>query len=103
MVPISVTCCAGFIGSNFVHHVFGSSNARVVNLDVLTYTGNRETLILRDDRHVFVRGDICNVPLVRKMLDEHRPEAIVHFAAECYFDRSTDDPCALIRTNVVGA
>lgn len=103
MSTILVTGGAGFIGANFVHHVLGNADTRVVNLDLLTYAGNRESLAgLPDGRHVLVEGDICDGPLVRRLLDEHRPEAIVHFAAESHVDRSIDDPGAFIRTNVVG-
>ncbi|WP_376691573.1 dTDP-glucose 4,6-dehydratase [Wenzhouxiangella sp. EGI_FJ10409] len=103
MKTLLVTGGAGFVGSNFVHHVLASGDTRVINLDLLTYAGNRESLDgLPDERHVFVEGDICDGPLVRRLLDEHRPDAIVHFAAESHVDRSIDDPGAFIRTNVTG-
>ncbi|NEZ03379.1 dTDP-glucose 4,6-dehydratase [Wenzhouxiangella sp. XN201] len=103
MSTILVTGGAGFIGANFVHHMLGKADTRVVNLDLLTYAGNRESLAgLPDDRHLLVEGDICDGQLLRRLLDEHRPEAIVHFAAESHVDRSIDDPGAFIRTNVVG-
>ena len=103
MKTLLVTGGAGFIGSNFVHHVLDGNDCRVVNLDLLTYAGNLESLSgLPDDRHQFVHGDICDGALVRQMLEEHRPDAIVHFAAESHVDRSIDDPGAFIRTNVVG-
>ena len=103
MTTLFVTGGAGFIGSNFVHHVLGRDDCRVVNLDSLTYAGNLESLSgLPDDRHQFVHGDICDGVLVRRLLEEHQPDAIVHFAAESHVDRSIDDPGAFIRTNVVG-
>lgn len=103
MTTLLVTGGAGFIGSNFVHHMLSGADTRIINLDLLTYAGNRESLAgLPDDRHVFVHGDICDAVLVRRLLTEHRPDAIVHFAAESHVDRSIDDPGAFIRTNVTG-
>lgn len=103
MTTILVTGGAGFIGSNFVHHLVGTTGCRVVNLDLLTYAGNPESLEgLPEERHVFVHGDICDGALVRRLLEEYRPEAIVHFAAESHVDRSIDEPGAFVRTNVVG-
>ena len=103
MKTFLVTGGAGFIGANFIHHVLATNDTRVVNLDLLTYAGNRESLEgLPADRHVFVEGDICDGPLVARLFDEHRPDAIVHFAAESHVDRSIDEPGAFIRTNVIG-
>ncbi|HXF67586.1 MAG TPA: dTDP-glucose 4,6-dehydratase [Burkholderiales bacterium] len=102
--PILVTGGAGFIGSNFVLEWIAAEGTPVVNLDKLTYAGNLENLAaLRDDpRHVFVRGDICDRALVRRLLAEHRPRAIVHFAAESHVDRSIHGPADFVQTNVIG-
>jgi dTDP-glucose 4,6-dehydratase len=98
-----VTGGAGFIGGNFVLRAVGDG-IRVVNLDALTYAGNRDTLASLEGNanHVFVHGDIGDRALVARLLGEHRPDAIVNFAAESHVDRSIDGPAAFIQTNVVG-
>jgi dTDP-glucose 4,6-dehydratase len=102
---ILVTGGAGFIGANFVLDWLASAgNEAVVNLDILSYAGNPETLasLAGDARHIFVHGDIGDSALVAKLLAEHRPRAIVNFAAESHVDRSIHSPGAFIQTNVVG-
>jgi dTDP-glucose 4,6-dehydratase len=103
-VTILVTGGAGFIGANFVLDWFEQSDEPVINLDTLTYAGNLESLrsLEGDPRHVFVRGDICDRALVDSLLNDHRPRAIVHFAAESHVDRSIHGPGAFIKTNVEG-
>ena len=98
-----VTGGAGFIGGNFVLGAV-RDGIRVVNLDALTYAGNRDTLasLDGDDNHVFVHGDIGDRELVARLLADHRPDAVVNFAAESHVDRSIDGPAAFIQTNVVG-
>ena len=98
-----VTGGAGFIGGNFVLDAV-ARGIRVVNLDALTYAGNRDTLASLDGNpdHVFVHGDIGDRGLVAGLLAEHRPDAVVNFAAESHVDRSIDGPAAFIQTNVVG-
>ena len=99
-----VTGGAGFIGGNFVLESVAAGQARVVNLDVLTYAGNLDTLasLKGDDRHEFVRGDIGDAALVRSLLARYRPDAVINFAAESHVDRSIDGPAAFVQTNVVG-
>ncbi|HNI73306.1 MAG TPA: dTDP-glucose 4,6-dehydratase, partial [Accumulibacter sp.] len=101
---ILVTGGAGFIGANFVVDWLANHAEGIVNLDKLTYAGNLENLatVLDDPRHVFVRGDIGDRALVDRLLDEYRPQAIVHFAAESHVDRSIHGPAEFIQTNVVG-
>ncbi|MBL8340581.1 MAG: dTDP-glucose 4,6-dehydratase [Rubrivivax sp.] len=107
-MTLLVTGGAGFIGSNFVLDWFaqpGDAGAeRIVNLDALTYAGNLRNLaaLAGDARHVFVRGDIRDRALVDRLLAEHRPRAIVHFAAESHVDRSILGPAAFVQTNVEG-
>jgi dTDP-glucose 4,6-dehydratase len=101
---ILVTGGAGFIGSNFVLDWFAQSDETVINLDKLTYAGNMENLAtLKDDpRHIFVRGDIGDAQLAGQLLAEHRPRAVVNFAAESHVDRSIHGPGDFIQTNIVG-
>ncbi len=101
---ILVTGGAGFIGANFVLDWLAGSDEAVLNLDALTYAGNLQTLasLQGDARHHFVHGDICDRALVDRLLAEHRPRAIVHFAAESHVDRSIHGPAEFVRTNVEG-
>jgi len=101
---ILVTGGAGFIGSNFVLDWIATEGTPVVTLDKLTYAGNLANLasLADDPRHRFVRGDICDRALVARVLAEHRPSAIVHFAAESHVDRSIHGPGDFVQTNIVG-
>jgi len=100
-----VTGGAGFIGSNFVLSSIAQSGESIVNLDKLTYAGDARNLraLEGDARHLLVKGDIGDRALVRGLLEEHAPRAVVHFAAESHVDRSISAPAAFIETNVAGS
>jgi dTDP-glucose 4,6-dehydratase len=104
MRTILVTGGAGFIGSCFVRQCLSQRKVRVVNLDKLTYAGNLDSLdaCLGHPDHCFVQGDIADRRTVDEILQLHKPEAIVHFAAESHVDRSIDNPAEFVRTNVQG-
>lgn len=101
---ILVTGGAGFIGSNFVLDWLAQSNEPVINLDKLTYAGNLNNLLAvqNDPRHLFVKGDINDGALLTQLLAQHKPRAIVHFAAESHVDRSIHGPAEFISTNING-
>lgn len=101
-----VTGGAGFIGSNYIHYMFGKygDDITIVNLDSLTYAGNPENLKGIEDLpgYVFVKGDICDHELVSELFRKYDFDRVVHFAAESHVDRSILDPGAFVRTNVLG-
>ncbi len=103
-MKILVTGGAGFIGSALVRQLIAETDHGVVNLDKLTYAGNLEALgpALNDPRHTFERIDICDAEKVRDAFRHHRPDAVMHLAAESHVDRSIDGPGAFIQTNLVG-
>ncbi len=102
--PLLVTGAAGFIGSCLVRQLIAETDTRVVSFDALTYAGNPLSLgaALDSDRHVLVRGNICDADAVRQVLAEHRPRAILHLAAESHVDRSIHGPAEFVTTNVLG-
>ena len=103
-MSILVTGAAGFIGANFVLEWLGLDLPAVVSLDKLTYAGNLDNLagVMNDSRHHFIYGDIGDGELVADVLKQHRPAAVVNFAAESHVDRSIHGPADFITTNVVG-
>ncbi len=104
MKSILITGGAGFIGSNFVQQWLHEERAGLVNLDKLTYAGNLDSLadVATHPRYAFVEGDMNDRSLVDQLLKQHRPSAVIHFAAESHVDRSIDGPAAFVETNVVG-
>ncbi len=104
MNTIIVTGGAGFIGSNFVHHVLANTEDKVVIIDKLTYAGNLSNLERAKDNpnFVFVHADICDRAAVDKLFKDHSPTHVVNFAAESHVDRSIDGPRPFIETNIVG-
>lgn len=105
MKKILVTGGAGFIGSNFIPYFLEEhKDYFIVNLDLLTYAGNLDNLkeVENHPRYQFVKGDICERPLIEKLFNEFDFEGVVHFAAESHVDNSIAGPEAFIRTNVIG-
>jgi dTDP-glucose 4,6-dehydratase len=105
MSRLLVTGGAGFIGSNFVRMVLSEQpDCFVVNLDKLTYAGNLENLAGFEDspNHKFVKGDICDGALVEEIIDRHRIDVLINFAAESHVDRSITEPKVFIQTNITG-
>lgn len=101
-----VTGGAGFIGSNYIHYMFGKYNneIRIINVDCLTYAGNLENLkdIENRDNYTFVKADICDKEAINKIFEENDIDRVVHFAAESHVDRSIRNPEVFVQTNVLG-
>ncbi|NAW34711.1 dTDP-glucose 4,6-dehydratase [Halomonas alimentaria] len=103
-MKLLITGGAGFIGSAVIRHIICHTADSVVNVDKLTYAGNLESLseIADSDRYAFEQVDICDRAEVERVFREHRPDAVMHLAAESHVDRSIDGPAAFIETNIVG-
>jgi dTDP-glucose 4,6-dehydratase len=99
-----VTGGAGFIGSAVVRHFAGQSSVDVVNVDALTYAGNLDSLaaVAQAPNYTFIKADICDRDLVSRVFREHKPDAVMHLAAESHVDRSIDGSADFVRTNVQG-
>jgi dTDP-glucose 4,6-dehydratase len=106
MKTILVTGCAGFIGSNFVPYFLNKySDVRLINLDLLTYAGDMANLsdAPQSDRHIFVKGDICDRKLVESLFAQYDIRGVIHFAAESHVDNSIKNPSVFVQTNVNGS
>lgn len=106
MKNMLITGGAGFIGANFTRYILQNDpQARIVNLDLLTYAGSLENLrdLPGESRYTFVHGDICDRELIGRLINDHAINIIVHFAAETHVDRSIFGPSAFVQTNVIGA
>ena len=104
MKKILVTGGAGFIGSAVVRHIIENTQDSVVNVDKLTYAGNLESLesVESNPRYTFEQVDICDAKALARVFEQHKPDAVMHLAAESHVDRSIDGPAAFIETNIVG-
>lgn len=103
-MKILVTGGAGFIGSAVIRHIIDNTQGSVVNVDKLTYAGNLESLssVSSSDRYTFEQVDICDRVELDRVFKLHKPDAVMHLAAESHVDRSIDGPAAFIETNIVG-
>lgn len=103
-MKILITGGAGFIGSAVIRHVIKDAHNSVVNVDLLTYAGNLESLALvsNSDRYSFEQVDICDRAELDRVFTEHQPDVVMHLAAESHVDRSIDGPADFIQTNIVG-
>ena len=104
MHKVLITGGAGFIGSAVIRHIIRNQASAVVNLDKLTYAGNLESLdsVDQDPRYSFEQVDICDAAALERVFAQHRPDAVMHLAAESHVDRSIDGPADFIETNIVG-
>ena len=103
-MTILITGGAGFIGSNFAENWLKKNKGKLINLDKLTYAGNLNNLLAlkNNTSHIFIKGDICDTQLISDLLEKHKPDRIINFAAESHVDRSIHGPEEFIQTNIIG-
>ena len=103
-MKILVTGGAGFIGSALIRYIIQSTDHRVLNIDLLTYAGNLESLAAaeRSDRYEFAQADICDREMVGQHFERFNPDLVLHLAAESHVDRSIDSPGEFLNTNIIG-
>ena len=103
-MKVLVTGGAGFIGSAVIRHILSQTGDSVVNVDKLTYAGNLESLaaVSGSERYRFEQVDICDQAALERVFAAHRPDAVMHLAAESHVDRSIEGPAAFVQTNIVG-
>ena len=103
-MKILITGGSGFIGSALIRHCISETKHSVINLDCLSYAGNQESLdkVKKSGRYIFVKANICDSVSLKRVFDEHKPDFVMHLAAESHVDRSIDGPHEFIQTNIVG-
>jgi dTDP-glucose 4,6-dehydratase len=103
-MKLLITGGAGFIGSAVIRHIINNTDHSIVNVDKLTYAGNLESLesVDNNDRYAFEQVDICDANEIKRVFYEHKPDVVMHLAAESHVDRSIDGPGEFIQTNIVG-
>jgi len=103
-MKIVVTGGAGFIGSNLIRNIIQSTKHTVINIDKLTYAGNLESLaqFKEHDNYIFHKVDICDREYIKSIFSKYKPQALMHLAAESHVDRSIDNPCVFLQTNIHG-